>query len=347
MKRLISIFLSLSIVLTLSSCLKDSDSKRFSNTFFDLFDTVSSIMAYDYSQNDFNLHYNQVYEELKTYSMLYDIYNSYDGVVNLKYINENAAKSPVKVDKKIMDLLIFSKKAYQISRGMVNVCLGSVLYVWHDERERGIENPDNAKLPDMDLLRTASLHVNIDSLILDEDNMTVYFADSEMKIDVGALAKGFAVEEVSKYILENNIWQSALITIGGNIKTIGFKNDDGFTPFNVGIENPNLSDYISTVALSNGMSAVTSGDYQRYYTVNGVRYCHIINPDTLMPADDISSVTVLTQDSSLADLLSTTLFNMGVEEGASFVENTDGVEAIWLDKNGDITYSSGFSDFKV
>ncbi len=91
-----------------------------------------------------------------------------------------------------------------------------------------------------------------------------------------------------------------------------------------------------------GECLVTSGDYQRYYEVDGKRYCHIINPDTGMPSEYFPSVTVLAKDSGMADALSTSLFNMELEEGLAFVESIEDVEAMWIMEDGEIHCSSGF-----
>lgn len=140
MKRFVSVILSLSLIFTLASCAADVEGKRFSKSFFDVFDTASTIVAYDESQADFNVHFKEVFVEIEAYSQLFDIYNDYEGVVNLKYVNENAALSPVKVDKKIIELLNFGVEAYSRTNGYVNICMGSVLGVWHDEREKANAN---------------------------------------------------------------------------------------------------------------------------------------------------------------------------------------------------------------
>lgn len=345
MKKIISVILTLSFVITLASCSAEKENKRFSKSFFEAFDTASTIMAYDKSQADFNEHFKAVRNEIELYSQLYDIYKDYDGVVNLKYVNENAYTTPVKVDKKIIDLLLFGKEAYKKTNGNVNICMGAVLSVWHSKREAANENPDNASLPDMSLLQEKAEHTDIDSLIIDEENNTVFFSDSEMTLDVGAIAKGFVAERICDYITENNIWQSASVSIGGNLKTIGSK---GGEPFAIGIENPRSDgQYLATVFVQNGETVVTSGDYQRYFIVDGKRYCHIIDKSTLMPADKISSVTVITGNSADADMLSTALFIMNAEDGKNFVDSTDGVEAIWVTKDGKTVRSSGFRKYEV
>lgn len=346
MKKFLSLFLSLIFLFVFSSCSVPIREKKFTKTFLDLFDTVSSVTAYDNSEKEFEAHYQLFYDELESYAQLYDIYKDYSGVVNLKYVNENAFKAPVQVDKKIMDLLLFGKEAYEISGGKVNICMGAVLSLWHGECENAKENPQEAKLPDKGLLQQAALHTDINNLVLDEENSTVYFKDSEMKIDAGAIAKGFAADRIAEYICENNFWKSAILSLGGNIKTIGLK--EGGSPFVIGIEKPdNTSEYAAQVFVKNGESVVTSGDYQRFYSVNGKKYCHIIDPETWMPAEFVSSVSVITDNSAYADMLSTALFNMSIEEGTVLVNHMENTEAIWIDKSGNPFYSSDFNRYTV
>ncbi|MFR5875859.1 MAG: FAD:protein FMN transferase [Eubacterium sp.] len=344
MKKFISVILSLIVILSLASC-SSASNQMYSNESVILFDTYCSISAYDSSQKRFDEHYSLVFDELQKYSMLFDIYNSYDELVNLKYINENAALSPVKADEKIIDILEYGKKAHDLTDGRVNIAMGSVLSVWHEKREQGIDNPENAVLPEMKELKRNSEHCDINKLIIDEENHTVYFNDSEMQLDIGAIAKGYVTEKICGFIKENNIWQSAVISLGGNVKVIGTKYNDGSSKFNIAVESPKDDDYLCTVGVSDGYSVVTSGDYQRYYTVDGVDYCHIINPDTLMPSDFMSSVTVICKDSSFADITSTMLFNMSIRDGLYFVEHSSNLEAVWVDKDNGITYSSGFKDY--
>jgi thiamine biosynthesis lipoprotein len=342
MKKFVSVILSLLLLLSLASC--SEGVQMYSSSSVDLFDTYCVITAYDVSQYSFDENYSLVFNELERYSKLFDIYNSYDDVVNLKYVNDNAGKEAVKVDDEIISILQYGKTAYDLSDGRVNIAMGDVLSLWHEKREQGIDNPDTAELPGMAELKSRSSHCNIDDLIIDDENNTVYFNDSQLSIDVGAIAKGYVTEKIAEFISDNDIWQSAVISLGGNVKVIGTKNNDG-SDFNIAIENPNGDDYLCTVGVSNGESVVTSGDYHRYYTVDGVDYCHIINPDTLMPSDFVSSVTVICRESDMADIVSTMLFNMSVDDGLNYVNSNDELEAVWVDKSGNITYSSGFEDY--
>ena len=264
----------------------------------------------------------------------FDTYNSYadEGITSVYDVNRQAAVEPVKVDPILFGLLTFCKSNYELVNGQTNVAMGSVLSIWHEYREAGLDDPENAKLPPMADLQAAAQHMNIDDLILDEAAQTVYFADPEMKLDVGAVAKGYATEIVSQMLLAGDM-PSFIISAGGNVR-MGNPPADGRTKWGVGIQDPDgavlgLSDIVETLYVT-GCSVVTSGDYQRYYVVDGQRYHHLIDPDTLMPDTDFRSVSIITEDSGYADLLSTAAFLMPYEESRAFVDSLDGVEAIWL-----------------
>lgn len=345
MKRFISVILALTIAFSFCACsLQKTKYEKYTASFLDLFDTASTIIAYDVSQQAFDESYEKFYKELERYDHLYDIYKEYDGMTNLCTVNRRASKEPVKVDKEIIDLLNFGKKVYEQSNGKTNICFGAVLILWHNEREFAKDYPEEAKLPDINELNSANEHTDINDLIIDEENSTVFFKDENMRLDVGAIAKGYAVSRVTEFAKEN-LWKSAAISIGGNVTTYGYKNNDGTTLWKIGIESPmeNAEDYSELVNITD-LSVVTSGDYQRYFYVGDKKYCHIINPETLMPSEFMASVSVICEDSGLGDALSTTLFNMSIDEGKDYVENLDGVEALWVDKQYNKTYSSGFEE---
>lgn len=333
MKKILSLVLSFVLLLSLFGCTNTTKYTKYSKGFLELFDTTSSITAYDTSQENFDKKYNELYKVIKKYSELFDIYNSYDDIINIKYLNDNAYKEAIEVDKEIIDLLNFSKLAYDVTNGKVNIAMGSVLSIWHDYREDGKALPPKSKLIE------ANKHTNIDDIIIDNKNSTVFFKDKELKIDVGAVAKGYVCNKIYEYITKNNLWQNAVISLGGNIITVGSKPNGN--DFVIGIENPNSNDYLMKVNAKDNISVVTSGSYQRYYTVNGKNYSHIIDPDTLYPAEYFTSVTVISSDSALADAFSTALFCMSYDDGIKLVESNDKIEAIWLDNNGKTYQSSG------
>lgn len=332
------------IVLNVAGCSKKEKTK-YEASFLELFDTVTQIMAYTDTKEEFTEFAQFIYDNLEEYHQLFDIYNDYDGINNIKTINENAGIKPVKVDRKIIDLLLFAKEAYNITDGMVNVAFGSVLSIWHDYRTEGIDDPEHAELPPMEDLKKASNHTNIDDVIIDEDNSTVYLEDPDMSLDVGAIAKGYAVEAVSDIAFDHG-YTNALISVGGNVRAIGDKGDNK-GKWNVGVQNPDMDSEEKNLYILNlsDKSLVTSGSYQRYYTVDGKQYHHIIDPSTLMPSEYFTAVTIVCEDSGMADALSTGVYNMSYEDGLKLIESQPDAEALWVFPNGDIKFSSYFKDF--
>lgn len=343
----ISIILIITLIAgMLAGCAKETKLTRYDTEFLSLFDTASKIIAYTTNEAEFEKQSNFIYDELKVYHELFDIYNDYEGVNNIKTINDNAGFNPVKVDKKLIDLLLFSKEIYELTDGKVNIAFGSVLKVWHEYREAGIASPETAAIPSMEILLEANKHTDINKMIIDEQASTVYLEDKEMSLDVGAIAKGYSTEQVALAGENNEGITTMLLSIGGNVRSIGEKgNKEG--PWKVGVQNPDKEDgtsLIHTVALVDS-SLVTSGDYQRYYFVNGKRYHHIIDPETLMPADHYRAVSIIAKDSGIADGLSTACFIMPLEEAKALIEKIDGTEAVFVMPDGSLEYTSGFKDY--
>ena len=175
------------------------------------------------------------------------------------------------------------------------------------------------------------------AVVIDEAASTVYISDPDVRLDVGAVAKGWSTQRVAE-----NAPAGLLLSVGGNVCATGPKDDNG-TPWVVGIQDPNGGDqYLHTLYLTKG-SLVTSGDYQRAYVVDGELYHHIIDPNTLYPSTLWRSVTILCDDSGLADALSTALFLLPLEEGQLLLEKT-GAQAMWVNRAGEQFYSPGFQD---
>ena len=238
-------------------------------------------------------------------------------------------------------MLAQAKEVYALTNGRTNVAMGRLLTLWHDARTAAEADPAAAYLPDKAALEEAAAHRNIDDLILDEEAGTVYYADPELQLDVGSIGKGYAVEQVARAAEARGL-TSALISVGGNLRAIGHKPDG--RAWTGGVENPwGGQDILAALELPEGASLVTSGDYQRYFELDGVRYHHLIDPETRYPAAYFDSVTVLCSDSGLADGLSTGLFCMSLADGQSLVERLDGVEALWASPDGSVVTSSGWS----
>lgn len=337
---LIFIFVCLLETFFLTAC--KNKEKKFTDYSFDYFDTVTTIVGFETTEEAFKQNCVKIKAWLEEYHKLYDIYTVYDGITNLCIINNSNGKT-LKVDSKITDLLTYSKELYNKTNGKLNIAMGSVLSIWHDYREYGLNNPEKAELPPQKLLNTAAKHTDINDLVIDNNSITL--TDSEMCLDVGAIAKGYAAEKVSELMKSQNI-SGYILNIGGNVKIVGERPDG--EKWKVGIENPDTEDtetpYIEELSLGE-MSLVTSGSYQRFYEVGGKSYHHIIDPDTLMPAVSFKSVSVLCENSALADAFSTALFCMSYEDGRKLVQATDNLYVMWVLENGEQLYSDGFKEY--
>ncbi len=341
MKRIAAILLIIAALFAPCGC-KKTDAK-YQYAFFDVFDTVTELTIYANDETAAADAAKAAHERLIYLNKLFDIYNEYDDAVSLMAVNAAAAKAPVSVSEETMALLKFAKEAYKLTGGKVNAAMGSVLSIWHDYREAGLADEANAQLPPMELLKKAAEHTDINSIVLDEANGTVFFTDDMVCLDVGAIAKGFAGQMVTDELnarIETGEISAALISLGGNVCAAGTKPNG--EAWQIAVQNPRGSDNAATAGIASGY-VVTSGDYQRYYTVGGVRYNHIIDPDTLMSADKHASVTVISSNGALADALSTALFIMDTDEGRALIDSIDGAEALWIDNDGGITRTDGFN----
>ena len=324
------------LMLTGCSLPRKSGEPIYEATYLNLFDTVTVIKGRAESAEAFTEVAQGIYDELEYYHQLFDIYNDYEDLNNLKTVNDMAGVAPVSVDRAIIDLLTDCRGYYELTGGKVNVAMGSVLRLWHEARNYGLDHPNEAKLPDMEALKAAAEHLDFDAVIIDEAASTVFISDPEVRLDVGAIAKGWATQRVAEKAPEG-----MLLSIGGNVCATGPKTEMG-TPWVIGVRNPagSADSYLHTLNVTEG-SYVTSGDYQRAFEVDGKMYHHIIDPETLMPSDYWRSVTVVCEDSGLADALSTALFLMNLEEGQALLDIC-GASALWVDREGNLYYSPGF-----
>lgn len=361
LKKLVLSLLSLSMMMIMTGCSKKYE--LMSHYITGPFDTITTYMSYVSSEDEFNEQCDYIEEQLNYYDQLFDKYNTYNGMNNLKTINDNAGKKAIEVDQPLIDLLNLSIERNRKISSKVNIAFGSVINIWHDYREEAESHDGVGTVPSDEELEKANQHTSIDSIEIDEKKKTVYINDALASIDVGATAKGYAIELIKDGLIEMDV-DNFLLSGGGNVASHGqrkiqkegeFYLDDCADKFCVGIESPQDGNYAASaddpdseneaVLVVQGESIVTSGDYQRFYQdVNGVRYHHLIDPETLYPAVHFRSVSIITEDSGLADFLSSAVFLMEYEEGLKLVNSLDGVEAIWLLEDGKIRMSDGLKD---
>ena len=327
---------SVLIFLLLFSCVScTSATKEFSKSTFSYFDTVTTISGYFNSQKEFDNCYEIIEKELERYHKLLDAYNNYEGVNNIKTINDNAGKKATRVDKEIIELLDFCVQIYHSTDGALNVCLAPVTQIWK-------KSISQEKLPQEKQLIDAKQHVSIKNLVINNENLTVYLKRKGAKIDVGSVAKGFVCEKLKQKLVAFG-FVSGIINLGGNVLTVGNKpNGERFV---VGIEDPrNESEYIYTVSVED-KCVVTSGDYQRYFVKDSVRYHHIISPKTCYPVETKVSVTVISENALIADAFSTALFVMDLKQALKIASDRQDTAVLIIDSDYKEHFSKGFKKY--
>ena len=335
MRRRIALLITLILALSLSSCAAPS----YSATFYDVFDTVTTFTAYTDKPAKFDEWRDVLTDELTAYHRLFDIYNTYeDYPQNLCAVNA-AGGVPVVVDERITALLDFGRDMYAFTGGKVDITMGAVLTLWHAERENAAENP--AALPDADTLSASLAQIGWKGVYLDSENDTVQLKNGT-SLDVGAIGKGWALEQVAQKL--ETAGCIGIINAGGNVRTLGEKPGSDYWTVRI-THTLESSSPSQDIRIGAHTAVATSGDYQRYYTVDGERYAHLIDPATGYPARYMRAVSVVCDDAALADALSTALFLMPIDEGLAFVDSLDGVEALFLDNEENWRYSDGFSAY--
>lgn len=312
---------------------------------YEYFDTITTFMGYTKDEEEFNHYVSVLNEELKRYHQLYNSYDAFEGVNNFRTINENAGKKPVEVDPKIIELIEYSKEMYDLTGGKINIAMGSLLGLWHDAREISVDNPDEARIPEESVLKTASSHKDINAIEIDKEKNTVYISDPDVQIDIGAIGKGYATKIIAKRLEEEGL-KHGILSVGGDDVLIGDNPASENSYYKIAIQNPDLEDkenpYSSVVSLRN-TSVVTSGDYQRYFMVDGKRYHHIIDPETMYPSTKWRSVSVILDDIAEADTISTYLFILDYEEGLEFAKKV-GAEVLWIDEDYSLFATEGWPE---
>ena len=347
MKRCFLALLCAALLLgTLSGCHTPEREPEVQNeVYYEYFGTVSAVFSYaGDAPEEFGERCERIRRRLEYYHRLFDIYYEYSGVTNLRTVNQNAGKGPIKVDEALVDFLLYAKEMYTLTNGKMNIAMGAPLKLWHDCREAA--DGGEGELPDEGALSEAYLHTDIDDIVIDREASTVEILDEALRIDVGALGKGYAVEMIARELRSEGL-DAYVLNVGGNISAIGRKmTGEGWL---TGITNPDRTSsesFACRITIAD-TALVTSGNYERFYTVGGVRYHHIIDPETRLPAAYFASVSVLTRDGALADALSTALFCMSEEDGRELVAALGGVEVLWIFEDGRLSMTDGFSALVV
>lgn len=266
-----------------------------------------------------------VMDEMRRVDRLMSTYKE-DSKISL--VNRRAATEPVTVSRELLELLARSLRMSELTDGAFDITYASAghLYDFHRKVK-----------PSADALAAALPAINYRHVVLDRANSSVRFLRSGVRIDLGGIAKGHAIDRAIALLKARGI-QHALVSAGGDSRLIG---DRRGRPWVVGIRDPRQENEVVAVIPLSDAAISTSGDYERYFEADGVRYHHIINPGNGQPVSGVRSVTVVGADSTTMDALSTSVFVMGVNKGLALVESLPDVEALIVDADGKMHYSSG------
>lgn len=312
--------------LLMTSCApKSAEDTRF------MLNTICSITVYSEENKDKTSEelVNEAFDLCQTYEDTFsrtiegsDIYN----------IN-NSGGAPVTVSDDTIEILETAKYFSELSDGAFDITTAPLSIRWDFEGENPSVPPDN---------EIQELLEKVDYTKIKIDGNTVTLEAPVEAIDLGAIAKGYIADKLAEFLKDNGV-TSAIISLGGNIYAIG-ENAEEKRPFNLGVQDPQAEDgsILGYLQLSD-KSLVTSGDYQRYFMQDGKRYHHILDPKTGYPAESgLSSVTIISDSSVVGDALSTTCFVLGKDKGLELINSYDGVEAIFIDHDGNMYFSDGF-----
>jgi thiamine biosynthesis lipoprotein len=289
-----------------------------------LLGTVVEVQVMETDRKKAEASIEKAFNEIKRIDDIFSTYNEDSPVWKLNHNQDTL----INVDPEIFSLMILCDSIYNITSGSFDVSLNKLLTTW------GFDG-DDPSLPADYKLSMALLNTGWKNITLLEDSSFSRFAGIELNF--GAIAKGYAVDKAISVLKANQI-NSALVSAGGEIKTIG---DDWL----IGIQHPRNQNQIIEKVNPGKMSVATSGDYEKYFELNGKRYHHILNPKTGYPADSLISVTVLNKSCTIADALATAVFVLGQVKGLRLIESFPETEVMIIDNQMNKSYSTGFENF--
>lgn len=324
--------------LCLNGCAKKDRNVRYDVTYGVLFDTVCSFYMGADDKADFDAIQRDLLQLLSDLDSLFSVYkDGFDN--NLKTVNDRAGVEPVAVDERILSLMEFSLECFSMTDRTFNPMMGAVTVLWKEAAQTLV-------LPDEEELRKAGAHIDPSCLVIDKEKSTLYISDPEAKIDVGAIAKGYAARLATEFLEERGV-ENYLLALGGSISASGTDPKTG-KAWKVGVADPTGQENSVADFYLSGLSAVTCGSYERFFEYEGQIYHHIIDPKTLRPARTSSlheneqtvSVSVFCSDPALADAFSTAFFILPKEKGKELAQKS-GMEALWIDSGGNFFQTDG------
>ena len=251
----------------------------------------------------------------------------------LSRVNASAGQKAIEVSPETLEVLTNSLKMDRLTQGGFNIAIGPAVEAWNVSRE--------GRIPSREELDATRPLINLGNLEIERESRTVYLRLSGMRVDIGGIGKGYAADLAAKVMKQAGAI-GGVVAISGDIKTFGRL--PGGRRFVFGVQHPRKEGVLLGQLELENEAVSTAGDYQRYFMKNGVRYHHILDPQTLKPARLSQSVTVVAKEGVLADGLDTGIFVMGPEKGMALLERLDEVEGIIVGQTGEVFISSGLKE---
>lgn len=262
----------------------------------------------------------------------------FDTSSEVSEINRNAGIRPVRVSEDVLAMVQTALAWSDKTEGAFNILIGSAMDLW------GFGS-DHPAIPSSEQLADALGKSDYRQIVTDASQSTVYLPQAGMVMDLGGIAKGYATDKAVAALRELNI-ENALINAGGNVYALGTRADG--TLWKVGVQDPRNPQGIAAVLEGDDCALVSSGDYERYFEVDGIRYHHILDPQTGYPARASTGTTVIMESSTAADILSTALFIKGPARGIQMADSLPEVKAVMIiTEDGRMYTSKGFGDYRV
>ena len=295
-----------------------------------LMGTLVTVTAVAFDKNVADRAIQLAFDEIKRLEQLLSTWRPDS---ELSQVNAEAGRQPVQVSQETVKLIIRSLEIAQLTHGGFNIALGPAVEAWSVTERQYI--PDGAELQRLKPL------VNWTSIQVNEQARTIYLPHKGMRIDVGGIGKGYAADRAVEKMKRAGA-MGGVVALSGDIKAFGIQPDRRGFP--VGIRHPRQEGGLIAVIDLKDEAVSTAGDYERFFERDGVRYHHILDPQTLQPARACQSVTVIAKEGAVADGLDTGIFVLGPERGMALVERLQNVEAVIIDHEGSMTVSSGLRD---
>src|SRR6056297_1039723 len=333
-KHKIIIILALILIVAFTGCNSEgknevvNNSKISSSEF--LLDTHVNITLYGTEDESI---FKKIFEEIER---LENILSVHIEGSDLDLLKDNAGIKPVKVNEDTIKIMEKSIKYSELTNGLFDITSGPLIDLW------GI-GTESAKIPSKDEIKVAIGLIDYNKIKINKNERTIFLEDEGMIANLGAIAKGYIADKVEEKLYELGV-KSAIINLGGNVQLIGSKPDG--TLFRIGIQDPDETRGGNIgVYTGKDVTIVSSGDYERFFIEDGVKYHHMLNPKTGFPVDtEIKSVSIITDKSFEADALSTSVLLSGWDKGIAMIENSKDIEAIFINKDHQVYVTEGLKE---